>query len=116
MDKAQIYRALGQRVQFYREQLGLTQEALALTVGYMRTSISNIEAGRQHFDVETLYRIANALNAPMADLLPEIEGRQKEAGSGILFEENQSLREQVSRAAEKLEVIHRLSSPPKNPD
>jgi DNA-binding XRE family transcriptional regulator len=48
----------------------LTQEELAHRVHLKRTSITNIEKGRQKLLVHTLFDIAAALDVPIADLIP----------------------------------------------
>lgn len=51
-----IYRALGARIEQVRTTLGWSQAEVAKKVGLTRTSVTNIEAGRQRMllhDVET---------------------------------------------------------------
>lgn len=69
-DVEQIYKELGKRVGTARDKANLTQERLAVRVGLSRTSIVNIEAGRQRVPLHQLYRIADALDLEPADLLP----------------------------------------------
>lgn len=66
----EIYKAIGSRVKAKREQADLKQDQLAERVGLTRTSISNIENGRQRIQVHTLFMIAEALNVPVETLLP----------------------------------------------
>lgn len=66
-----IYSDVGNKIRQRREELGLTQQALASAVDLSRTSITNIEQGRQKLLVNTLFDIAKALEVSMADLLPE---------------------------------------------
>lgn len=74
MDRAAlIHAAVGQAVRKAREARGLTQEGLAKLVGRSRTSITNIEAGRQRFSVDFLYTIADALEVGPAALLPPFD-------------------------------------------
>lgn len=51
----------------------MTQESLAKRVQLTRTSINNIERGRQQILLHTLVDIATALNCTPADLIPQIE-------------------------------------------
>jgi len=48
----------------------MTQGELARLVGMTRTSISNIEGGRQKLQIHTLYDVAQALEVPPEALLP----------------------------------------------
>lgn len=66
-----IYEQIGKRVNTVRKRLGLSQEALATQVSLTRTSITNIERGRQGMMVHTLVQLASALRVPIAELLPE---------------------------------------------
>ncbi len=81
----QIYREIGRRVGAAREASDLTQERLAAKVGLSRTSIVNLEAGRQRVPIHQLYRIADALGCHPADLLPPSPevGRSERLGEWI---------------------------------
>ena len=48
----------------------MTQEALASEIGLSRTSIVNIERGRQQLLLHTLAQISAALSISLQDLLP----------------------------------------------
>jgi transcriptional regulator with XRE-family HTH domain len=50
----------------------LSQEVLANAVGLTRTSITNIEHGRQPIQLHTLYLMANFLGIQTTDLLPHV--------------------------------------------
>lgn len=53
-----------------REKLGLSQEKLARLADVSNNTIINIEAGKQqNTTVETLKKIAKALNVPIEDLI-----------------------------------------------
>lgn len=67
---SKVYRLLGQLVRARREALQITQDDLARRVGIGRTSISNIEKGRQRIPVHVLFALADALGVEMANLLP----------------------------------------------
>lgn len=65
-----MYVALGGRVRAQRGSAKMTQSELARRVGMTRTSISNIESGRQKLQIHTLYDVARALDVPPEALLP----------------------------------------------
>jgi transcriptional regulator with XRE-family HTH domain len=48
----------------------MSQAALAKAVGLSRTSITNIEQGRQPVNIHTLYAMADILGVEVGDLLP----------------------------------------------
>lgn len=51
----------------------MTQEALASKISLSRTSVINIEKGRQQLLVHTLVDIARALHVTPADLIPDFQ-------------------------------------------
>lgn len=77
IDESRLYLAIGQRIKKLREgQLGarkkLTQAKLAAEIGLERTSITNIEQGNQKVPLHVIYRICEALEAPITDILPSL--------------------------------------------
>ncbi len=68
-----VYDELGQRIRVRREARGLSQAKFAEHVELTRTSISNIENGRQHLPLHALYRFAEVLGCLPHDLLPDVE-------------------------------------------
>lgn len=70
--KADFDRALGERIREAREGVGVKQDQLARAVGLSRTSITNIERGRQGVQAYLLARIADVLGKPPAELLPRL--------------------------------------------
>ncbi|MFE0556518.1 helix-turn-helix domain-containing protein [Paenibacillus sp. NPDC058910] len=73
MNKTRCYKEIGELSRLKREKKGLTQETLSLIVELARPTIANIEVGRQPVRIHYLYRIANALEVSVYDLLPKIE-------------------------------------------
>lgn len=63
-----ITERFGYHVRRWRLEAGITQEALADAVGLTRTSIVNIERGRQAVSVDRLPAFAVALNVQVTDL------------------------------------------------
>lgn len=57
------------KVKFYREKRGMSQEELAKAAGVSRVSISNIENDKvPDVKVRTLRAIATALNEPIQEI------------------------------------------------
>ena len=69
---------MGERIRASRQRLHppLSQEKLGFEVGLSRTSIVNIEAGRQHPPVHVLWTIAEVLRTDLALLLPSTSDYQ----------------------------------------
>lgn len=65
-----LYSAIGVRIRIAREECKMTQAELADMIGLTRTSVTNIEAGRQKYNIEMLYAISAALGASVYELLP----------------------------------------------
>ncbi len=70
-DADPLYRAFGKLVRLHRQRLPkLTQEKLGHMVGLSRTSITNIEKGRQHVALHQIFAFAEALRVRPEALLP----------------------------------------------
>lgn len=70
MISEELYVFVGHLIRKAREEHGLTQAQLATNVSLTRTSITNIEHGRQKLLLHTLYEIADALAIEPQALLP----------------------------------------------
>lgn len=72
-DHRAFYDDVGRRIREARRRRKppLTQEGLATLVSLTRTSITNVEKGRQKLLLHTLADIAAALNVEAATLLPQ---------------------------------------------
>jgi transcriptional regulator with XRE-family HTH domain len=66
-----FYAALGLAIQKARKAKRITQLRLSRAVNLSRTSITNIERGRQPVPVHLLVQLAHALGLTAADLLPK---------------------------------------------
>lgn len=67
----QIYREFGRIFKTRRKEARLTQDEVASKVGLVRTSITNIEQGRQHVSLHLLIQLADAIGVRPQELLPE---------------------------------------------
>ena len=65
-----FYKELGSQIRKARNKALLTQESLAEKVSLTRTTVTNIEKGRQQLLVHTLVDIAKVLNVSIELLLP----------------------------------------------
>lgn len=66
-----IYKEFGKLLKNSRTEANLTQAALAKRVGLSRTSITNIEKGRQHINLHMLYVLSDSIGIRPSDLLPD---------------------------------------------
>lgn len=66
-----LYKILGDRIKDRRLSLEMSQTDLSLILKDLkRASISNIEKGRQHPPLDTVYRICDALRLDIHTILP----------------------------------------------
>lgn len=70
-DHTPFYKQVGLRIREARKERGLSQDVLAKSVGLNRTSLSNVEKGRQKLLLHTFFGIAGRLGAEPNSLLPE---------------------------------------------
>lgn len=59
---------LGQRIRALRKERGFSQEGFADACGLHRTYIGGVERGEYNIALDNIYKIAAALNLPMAAL------------------------------------------------
>lgn len=67
-----FYAAVGKKISEVRRRQEMTQEALASAITLTRTSVVNIELGKQQLLLHTLVKIARALRVPPLHLIPDI--------------------------------------------
>lgn len=66
---------VGEVIAEFRKKKGISQEVLSGLADIGRTHLSAIERGERKPTLETLYRIATALDVKMSDIIIEIEKR-----------------------------------------
>ena len=81
MRDAVLRRVFGRNLFNARNKKGLTQERLAQLANLKRTSVTNIEKGRQSISLPALYDLACALDMEVHDLLPTMRQLQDLASS-----------------------------------
>jgi transcriptional regulator with XRE-family HTH domain len=100
-----LYEIVGRRVREARKASKLTQEELASRVSMTRTSVTNIEKGRQKLLLHTLFELAAAMKVQIVQLVPEPVENQPHI--------EQQLTNGLSKA-EKEWIVGELSKPSKN--
>jgi DNA-binding XRE family transcriptional regulator len=70
VNDSKLHRLIGETLRDRRKQTGMTQTDLASKVGLLRTSITNIEAGRQKPPIQVLYNICLVLGIEAREILP----------------------------------------------
>jgi transcriptional regulator with XRE-family HTH domain len=85
-----LYQILGRKIKERREELKYSQDDLSKKIkSISRTSISNIEKGRQQTPLHVIYLMCNALDIDIQTILPvfsEIEAQIKSKESNLSSE------------------------------
>lgn len=107
---------VGVNVRLFRIKGGMSQQDLADLCRLTRSSIANVEAGRQNITITALAGIAAALGVTPADLLTKATDRDfahaaliQEAGDAMreLVESRDRVRAEMRRCAEVLDAGER---------
>jgi len=69
MDEASYIKLIGHNIVSRRKELGIKQIDLACAVGIEDSSLRRIEAGRTNPTFKTLFRISEALDIEVSDLI-----------------------------------------------
>ena len=80
-----IAKVIGQRIRNYRTTAGLSQEKLAELSGCHPTYIGQLERGEKNATVESIEKIASALNVSLSKLFEQL-GSQDTSGRNIPLE------------------------------
>jgi DNA-binding XRE family transcriptional regulator len=75
--QSELYTEVGALLRALRLDKKKTQEALAHMVGMKRTSLTNIEKGRQKLLLHTIIDLAEALEVSPTELLPSAQLKAK---------------------------------------
>ena len=105
--KRALSEAVGGRIRYYRHIKSLSQEQLALQAGLNPAYFGQVERGLKCPTIDTLYKIANALNITMQDLLAADIGYDHDAVysqrlNALLFRVPKDKAEQVLRILEEI--------------
>ena len=70
--KTDLKKQFGAAVRFHRDRLGISQEELAGRASLHRTYISDVERGARNVSLESIHRLANALEVSLSVLFSRI--------------------------------------------
>jgi DNA-binding XRE family transcriptional regulator len=70
VEQGGVKKFIGTKIHEIRKRQGISQHALAEKLGYARTSIVNIEAGKQGLPCNVLWMVCNILHCTPNDLYP----------------------------------------------
>ncbi len=99
LDLENFYSKLGENIKAARKKRGYSQDDLTKHVGLTRTSIVNIEKGRQHPPMHVIMNIASLFNVDINELLPSPTEKKK---SEIL----KTVKESISAAEKKFKDVN----------
>ena len=69
MKISQLQQKIGQRIRELRESKGISQQNLAAVCNFEKANLSRIEAGRTNPTISTLYKISQALEITISELV-----------------------------------------------
>lgn len=69
MKISELQQKIGQRIRELRESKGVSQQNLAAVCNFEKANLSRIEAGRTNPTVSTLYKISQALDIKLTELV-----------------------------------------------
>ena len=69
MKISQLQQKIGNRIRELRESKGISQQNLAAVCDFEKANMSRIEAGRTNPTISTLYKISQALETTISDLV-----------------------------------------------
>jgi len=105
VDEDALYRWIGDRLKKRRLELHLTQDDIASRVGVLRTSITNIEAGRQKTPLHVLYGLCEALDLDIALVVPPSSEVSRRIGPGATEVAEKFKHMGATKSAEFLEGV-----------
>jgi two-component system response regulator len=80
--KGNVKKQFGAAVRLRRDQLGISQEELAGRAGLHRTYVSDVERGARNVSLESICRLAIALEVPLSVLFSRMEEMSPDRPSG----------------------------------
>lgn len=92
-----LYRIIGARIREAREDINISQDKLANKVGVSRSSVVNIEKGRQRLPLHLMWNIANELKVEPNTLIPSRNDILKQPATYKIDDETLKMIDQKSQ-------------------
>jgi CheY-like chemotaxis protein len=89
MTKANIKTEFGAAVRAHRQRLGISQETLAERAALHRTYVTDVERGARNLSLESISRLAHALDLSISSLFSRV--RSQRSGRGVASETAQHI-------------------------
>lgn len=103
LNEDRLYSIIGERLKRIRIREGIPQSTLAAAIDHLRTSISNIEGGRQRPPLHVLYELCHQLGIELLTILPfDNEVRDEVLVSVRTGETTEHLPPQVAAAVQEI--------------
>ena len=106
-EKKRYLKAFGEQVKYYRKKLNITQEELAVKIGYIvgtnpSSAISKIERGEMEITTTKIAEIAKALGVRPSDLFPS----PNQSPAVDFYAENEKILIEMYRTADSATKKH----------
>ena len=108
-DINQFYADVGEKIKYFRTKLGYSQDDIGKFLDLTRSSIVNVEKGRQRPLVHTLYEIASYLKVSVEDLLPSKDEKEQIDFTKVV-DDNVSKYQDISIDKEKMVHFFQISA------
>lgn len=73
----EMQKEFGMAIKKLREELGLSQEKFALSIGMDRTYYASVEAGKRNISLQNICKIAEGFDIPVSSLFVVVENGGK---------------------------------------
>lgn len=103
LNEDRLYRLVGERLKSVRVRAGIPQTQLAEAINHLRSSISNIEGGRQRAPLHILYELCYQLGIELISILPlDDEVRNLPLQPVTIADDTEELPPQVVQAVQEI--------------
>lgn len=101
---------IGERIRYYRQKAGLTQEAVAEQIGLTQKHISRIEGGYHNSLFITIMEIAKVINIPIDALTEDVSENSNSALVNTIIAEITNMKKsQLEMLRDNIEIIKKYN-------